>query len=112
QGKPVTASRSSAQYPAANAVDGSTSTTWSTGGHHPSTTLTVDLGERALIHHTIVAGWTPQDYKIEVSEDATNYAVIAERNDIVSTSNSNTGLTTTDTISEEVYGRYVRLTIT
>jgi len=112
QGKLVTASRSSAQYPAANAVDGSTSTTWSTGGHHPNTTLTVDLGERALIHHTIVAGWTPQDYKIEVSEDGTNFTVIAESNDIVSTSNSNSGLTTTDTMSEEVYGRYVRLTIT
>ncbi|RTE10289.1 Ig-like domain-containing protein [Paenibacillus whitsoniae] len=113
QGKSVTASRSGASNPAAYAVDGSNTTAWSTGGYHYGATLTVDLGQRALLNATSVYTWAASDFAVSVSDDGVTYTNVLTHDDIVSAYDTTKAykVTTYDTLPAGVYGRYVRLTV-
>ncbi|WP_426452546.1 glycosyl hydrolase 53 family protein [Paenibacillus sp. S-38] len=112
-GKSVTASRTGSSYSASNAVDSSDTTAWSTGGYHPGATLTVDLGQTALIDSTRVYSWAASDFAVSVSEDGSTYTPVVTHNDIVSAYDTSKAykVSTTDLFPAHVYGRYVRLTV-
>ncbi|WIB63755.1 discoidin domain-containing protein [Curtobacterium sp. MCBD17_040] len=102
QGKPVTASSvESSAHTAAMAVDGSTTTRWSSA-RSDAQWLRVDLGARAAIS-SITLRWEAayaKAYKLQVSSDATTWKTVA------STTAGTGGVTTTKVAAT---GRYVRM---
>ncbi|WP_443048308.1 discoidin domain-containing protein [Streptomyces sp. H39-C1] len=101
QGKTVTASSvEGAGTPASAAVDGDGTTRWASAWADPQW-LQVDLGASSNISK-IVLNWenAAKAYKIQVSDDATNWA------DVYSTS---TGVGGTETLNVTGTGRYVRM---
>jgi hypothetical protein len=102
QGRPATASSTeNAGTPASNAVDGVTTTRWSSAFSDPQW-LQVDLGATATISQ-VVLQWEAayaRAYQIQVSNDATNWTSIF-------TTTTSTGGTQTLTVTGS--GRYVRM---
>jgi uncharacterized protein YjdB len=108
QGKPVTPSRGA---DAGNAVDGNPDTAWTPGGYYYGSTLTIDLGQTAVLDSTLVSAWAPTNFSIAVSEDGTNYSTVVEHNEIVAAAGGNVFTSnTTDSMPAGTYARYVRLT--
>ena len=102
QGKTATASSAeNATYPASNAVDGSTTTRWSSAFSDPQW-LQVDLGATATIDK-VVLNWEAAyatGYQIQTSNDGTTWT------SIYSTTTSTGGV---QTLTVTGTGRYVRM---
>ncbi|ACU75494.1 coagulation factor 5/8 type domain protein [Catenulispora acidiphila DSM 44928] len=102
QGKTATASSAeNATYPASNAVDGSTTTRWSSAFSDPQW-LEVDLGATATIDK-VVLNWEAAyatGYQIQTSNDGTTWT------SIYSTTTSTGGV---QTLTVAGSGRYVRM---
>ena len=102
QGKPATASSTeSAAYPAANAVDGNTSTRWSSAFSDPQW-LQVDLGASASVTQ-VVLNWEAAyatAFQIQTSPDGTTWT------SIYSTTTGTGGI---QTLNVTGTGRYVRM---
>ncbi|MEY9907261.1 hypothetical protein ABIA35_003490 [Catenulispora sp. MAP12-49] len=103
QGKPATASSTeSSSYPASNAVDGNSSTRWSSQFSDPQW-LQVDLGTPQTFTK-VVLSWEAaygKDYQIQTSNDATNWTTVYTRTGGTGGTETLTGFTGT--------GRYVRM---
>jgi fibronectin type 3 domain-containing protein len=102
QGKPATASSTeSAAFPAANAVDGSLSTRWSSAFSDPQW-LEVDLGATHAISQVILSWETAYAtaFQVQASADGTNWTTI------YSTTAATGG---TQTLNVTGSGRYVRM---
>jgi hypothetical protein len=101
--RPATASSlESGQFPASAAVDGSTSTRWSSVWSDPQW-LQVDLGSTQSICQVVLDWQNPADataFQIQVSPDATNWTTI------YSTTTSTGG---NQTLSVTGSGRYIRM---
>jgi hypothetical protein len=101
QGKPATASSVEAAYVAANAVDGSTATRWSSAFSDPQW-IYVDLGATVTISR-VVLNWEAaygKAYQIQVSNDATNWTTI------YAVTNGTSGV---NDLTVSGSGRYVRM---
>ena len=102
QGKPATASSTeSAAYPAANAVDGNTSTRWSSAFSDPQW-LQVDLGASASITQ-VVLNWEAAyatAFQIQTSPDGTTWTPVYS---------TTTGTGGIQTLNVTGTGRYVRM---
>jgi F5/8 type C domain len=102
QGQPATASSvENGSYPASNAVDGSTSTRWSSAFSDPQW-IQVDLGASASITQ-VVLQWEAaygQAFQIQTSPDAVNWTSIYS---------TTTGTGGTQTLNVTGTGRYVRM---
>ncbi|MBB3108108.1 uncharacterized protein YjdB [Paenibacillus phyllosphaerae] len=112
-GKSVTASKTGSSYSASSAVDNSDTSAWSPNSYTYGATLTVDLGQTALIDATRVYSWAASDFEVSVSEDGTNFTRIINHNDIVSSYDTAQAykVSTTDPFPAGVYARYVKLTV-
>src|SRR5579859_3821466 len=102
QNRPATASSlESAAYPAANAVDGNTTTRWSSAFSDPQW-LYVDLGTVATINQ-VVLNWEAaygKQYQIQVSNDAATWTTIFTQTN---------GAGGVETLNVSGSGRYVRM---
>ncbi len=102
QGQPATASSvENGSYPASNAVDGNTSTRWSSAFSDPQW-IQVDLGASASITQ-VVLQWEAaygQAFQIQTSPDAVNWTSIYS---------TTTGTGGTQTLNVTGTGRYVRM---
>jgi len=102
QGQPATASSTeNASFPAANAVDGNTSTRWSSAFSDPQW-IQVDLGASASITQ-VVLQWEAaygKSFQIQTSPDGTNWTSIFS---------TTTGTGGTQTLNVTGTGRYVRM---
>ncbi len=80
QGKPVaTSTIEGSSYTGAKAVDGSTTTRWASAEGADPQWLRIDLGQSASIHR-VVLNWEAayaKKYRIEVSDDGTNFTTAA-----------------------------------
>ena len=103
QGKPATVSSiENSSYPASNAVDGNSSTRWSSQFSDPQW-LQVDLGTPQTFTK-VVLSWEAaygKDYQIQTSNDATNWTTVYTRTGGTGGTETLTGFTGT--------GRYVRM---
>ncbi|MFB9328003.1 Ig-like domain-containing protein [Paenibacillus aurantiacus] len=106
-GKPSTASASRAGFPASAANDSSSLTFWNVGAHTLNSSLKVDLGAVAKINSSFISSWNTIAYKIEVSNDDVTYTMAFDH-----TASLTSGNSSTDTMPANVYGRYVKVTIT
>ncbi|MBN1313301.1 MAG: carbohydrate-binding protein [Anaerolineae bacterium] len=100
--RPVTASSTeNNSYPAGNAVDGSTSTRWSSAFSDPQW-LRVDLGSTQTINRVVLRWETAygRDFQIQTSNDGNNWTTIR-------TVSGNTS--TTNDLSVSSSGRYIRM---
>lgn len=112
---PVSENGAYSGYPLSNATDGKDGTWWIPSNATSAGTLVVDLEDTALITSINLQGWAYFIYKIEVSEDGENYTTLREVTEGVDTIKEGT----TDvarsvenfTDSEDVYARYVRITV-
>ncbi len=97
----TSSSNESANYPPSNAVDGNTSTRWSSSFSDPQW-LQVDLGATKTISKVILRWQTAygQSYQIQVSNDATTWTTIYS---------TTTGSGGTETLSVTGSGRYIRM---
>ncbi|KAI7260623.1 hypothetical protein KC345_g10019 [Hortaea werneckii] len=112
QGKSITASKTGSGTTAANAVDGIDTTAWHPGGYVYGSTLTVDLGQTAVIDSTIVNTWNQENFTVSVSEDGTNYTKLITHDEIVATANGVIAvIITKDTLPANTYARYIKLTM-
>ena len=78
QGKPVTASSSGGCCPAANAVDGTTSTRWASGAGHDPEWIYVNLGATAQVSRVVLT-WDAScatAYQVQTSADASTWTTI------------------------------------
>lgn len=102
QGHPVTCSSTeSATYPCANAVDGSTTTRWSSAFSDPQS-IYVDLGATHSISQVIL-NWEAaygRSFQIQTSNDAVNWTSIYS---------TTTGTGGVQTLNVSGSGRYVRM---
>src|SRR5450755_2675492 len=102
QGKPATASSlENASFPASNAVDGNTSTRWSSAFSDPQW-IQVDLGASASITQ-VVLQWEAaygKAFQVQTSADGTNWTSIYS---------TTTGTGGTQTLNVTGTGRYVRM---
>ncbi len=102
QGRPAVASSTeSSSYPAASAVDGSTSTRWSSQFSDPQW-IYVDLGASSTITR-VVLNWEAaygRAYQIQVSNDASSWSTV------YSTTSATGGV---NDLSVSASGRYVRI---
>src|SRR5450755_560936 len=102
QGQPATASSvENASFPASNAVDGNTSTRWSSAFSDPQW-IQVDLGASASITQ-VVLQWEAaygKAFQIQTSPDAVNWTSIYS---------TTTGTGGTQTLNVTGTGRYVRM---
>src|ERR1700756_4685533 len=102
QGKPATASSTeSAAFPASNAVDGDTTTRWSSAFSDPQW-LQVDLGSTATISQVVVQWETAYAtaFQIQASPDGANWTSIYS---------TPTGTGGTQTLNVTGTGRYIRM---
>ena len=102
QGRPATASSlENASFPASNAVDGNTSTRWSSAFSDPQW-LQVDLGSVSAISQVVLDWETAYAtaFQIQTSSDGTNWTSI---------SSPTTGTGGTQTLNVTGTGRYVRM---
>jgi hypothetical protein len=109
QGQPATAQSAYSGYPASNAVDGNTTTSWNAGGFAPRW-IYVDLGSvRSIAEVRVLAGvGSPTgttNYNIDVSNDATNWTTLTSASNA-----SNTVYTVSGPLSASA--RYVRINVT
>nr|WP_246354247.1 Ig-like domain-containing protein [Paenibacillus phytohabitans] len=112
QGKAITASKTGSGSAAANAIDGNDTTAWHPGGYVYGSTLTVDLGQTAVIDSTLVNTWNQQNFTVSVSEDGTQYTTLITHGEIVATANGVVAVTITkDKLPADTYARYIKLTI-
>jgi hypothetical protein len=102
QGKAATASSTeSAAYPASAAVDGNTTTRWSSAFSDPQW-LQVDLGASASVSQVVLQWETAYAtaFQIQVSDDAANWTTVYS---------TSTGTGGTQTLNVTGTGRYVRM---
>jgi hypothetical protein len=102
QGRPATASSTeNASFPASNAVDGSTSTRWSSAFSDPQW-LQVDLGATASISQVVLQWETAYAtaFQIQTSPDGTTWTTIFS---------TTTGTGGTQTLNVTGAGRFVRM---
>jgi beta-glucosidase len=102
QGKPASASSTeSAAFPASAAVDGDTTTRWSSQASDPQW-LQVDLGASASVNQVVLQWETAYAtaFQIQVSDDAANWTTIYS---------TTTGTGGTQTLNVTGTGRYVRM---
>ena len=101
QGKSVTASSTEPGCPAENAVDGNTSTRWSSDFSDPQW-ISIDLGSSYSIDQVVLHWETAygKEYKIQVSDDASTWTTIYHE------TNGNGGI---DDLTVSGTGRYVRM---
>jgi hypothetical protein len=101
QGKPVTCSSIQTGYPCANAVDGSTTTRWSSASSDPQW-IYVDLGATTAITQVVLV-WEAayaKSFQIQTSPNATTWTSIYS---------TTTGTGGTQTLNVTGSGRYVRM---
>ncbi|WP_072482425.1 discoidin domain-containing protein [Amycolatopsis australiensis] len=103
QGKPVaTSTVESSSYTGAKAVDGNTSTRWASAEGSDPQWLRIDLGQPAAIHRVLL-NWEAayaKKYRIEVSDDGTQFTTAATVDNGDGKTDDLTGL--------NAHGRYVR----
>lgn len=105
-GKSVTASKAYSKYYAKNAVDGDSSTVWSTGGTEEAYII-VDLGVSAFIDYVVVnSSWSGFRYKIEISRDGEEYVNFYNHSKELGLRYNETA----DPVAKK-YGQYVKVTI-
>lgn len=106
-GKTVSTDGAQAANPAANAVDGSTSTRWCATNGNTGHWLTVDLGSSRNLTGSEVMWEFARNYKykVEVSNDNTNWTLVADK-----TTSTSTAQTQADAFTASA--RYVRITVT
>ena len=101
QGRPVVASSTQAGFPATNAVDGNTTTRWSSAFTN-NEWIYVDLGSTATVSRVLL-NWEAaygSGYQIQVSDNAANWTTIFT---------TTTGNGATDDLAVSGSGRYVRM---
>lgn len=102
QGQPVVASSiEDDTLTAAKAVDGSTSTRWASAEGSDPQWIRVDLGQPATVGR-VTLNWEvayAKSYRIEVSDDGTNFSTVKEVTDGNGATDDLTGL--------QAHGRYV-----
>jgi beta-glucanase (GH16 family) len=102
QGKPATASSTeNASFPASNAVDGNTSTRWSSAFADPQS-LRVDLGASHSINR-VVLNWEAayaKAFQVQTSNDGTNWTTVYS---------TTTGTGGVQNLTVSGTGRYVRV---
>lgn len=106
-GKTVTTDGAQAANPAANAVDGSTTTRWCAANGSTGHWLTVDLGSSRNLTGSEVMWEFARNYKykVEVSTDNVNWTLKVDKT-------ASTNITQTQTDSFTAMARYVRITVT
>lgn len=107
-GKTATASSTQSGNLASNAVDGNSSTRWCAANGNLNHWWMVDLGSSQSITGTEIMwehGGRVYGYRIETSNDASNWTVRADK-----TNNTSTSQTQTDNFTTTA--RYVRITVT
>ncbi len=102
QGRPASASSSeSSRYPASYAVDGKTTTRWSSAFSDPQW-IYVDLGSTAAVSRVVLQWETAygRAYQIQVSPDASNWTTVFS---------TSSGLGGVDDLAVSGSGRFVRM---
>jgi hypothetical protein len=115
--RPVTASSSTQNYAAANAVDGNTSTYWESANGTWPATYTVDLGSTTTIGNLVIdlppsSAWQTRTQTLSVlgsTNDSTWTTLVASA---TYTWNPSTGNTVTITLPSGTADRYVELSFT
>jgi hypothetical protein len=115
--RPVTASSSTQNYAAANAVDGNTSTYWESANGTWPATYTVDLGSTTTIGNLVIdlppsSAWQTRTQTLSVlgsTNDSTWTTLVAAA---TYTWNPSTGNTVTITLPSGTADRYVELSFT
>ena len=117
QGRPVTASTTTSGYPAANAVDGNSSTYWeSQDGSFPQS-ISVDLGSSHAVGRLVLdlppaSAWSTRTETLSVLDSANGSSYSTVVGSAGYTFNPSTGNTVTITLPSGTSARYLRLNVT